>query len=166
MSWIRKLSRQSLFFSGGFAALHLFSQHVYTIRGAGGPSMLPTIHVRDDFLIISRRHVRGRDIRVGDVVSYWHPVEAHVSVVKRVIGMPGDFVLRDTPGSDSDMMIQIPEGHIWVVGDSLSASLDSRIHGPIPLALVRGKVLYRLRLTEPHFSRIENNLRPVKDEDA
>ncbi len=69
--------------------------------------MLPTINVRDDFLVISRRHARGRGIRVGDVVSYWHPVEADVSVVKRVIGMPGDFVLRDTPGSDSDMMIQV-----------------------------------------------------------
>ncbi len=51
------------------------------------------------------------------------------------------------------------------MGDSLSASLDSRLHGPIPLALIRGKILYKLRLTEPYFSRIENNLQLVTDED-
>ena len=37
--------------------------------------------------------------------------------------------------------MQVPEGHCWVNGDNLDASRDSRIFGPLPLALVRGKVL-------------------------
>jgi len=64
-------------------------------------------------------------------------------VIKRVIGMEGDFVLRDTPGT-GDTMIQIPKGHCWVVGDNLPYSRDSRHFGPMPMALIRGKVLARV----------------------
>ena len=35
--------------------------------------------------------------------------------------------------------MQVPEGHCWVLGDNLTESRDSRVYGPIPLALVRGK---------------------------
>lgn len=40
--------------------------------------------------------------------------------------------------------IQIPEGHCWVEGDNLPDSRDSREYGPVPLALVRGKVLAKV----------------------
>ncbi|KAK3680228.1 hypothetical protein LTR78_000606 [Recurvomyces mirabilis] len=54
--------------------------------------------------------------------------------------MSGDFVLRGTPDVDGTMM-QVPTGHCWVVGDNLTYSRDSRIWGPLPLALVTGKVI-------------------------
>lgn len=76
---------------------------------------------------------------------------------KRIIGMPGDFVSVVTPGrQDSDLeavdtdkkwasvreqVIQVPEGHCWVAGDNLEWSRDSRLYGPLPLGLVRAKVL-------------------------
>lgn len=41
-------------------------------------------------------------------------------------------------------VIQIPEGHCWVEGDNLPDSRDSREYGPVPLALVRGKVLAKV----------------------
>lgn len=74
-----------------------------------------------------------------------------------MIGMPGDFVSVITPGrGDSDLhsnpedgdwanvreeVIQVPPGHCWVAGDNLEWSRDSRHFGPLPLALVRAKVL-------------------------
>lgn len=76
---------------------------------------------------------------------------------KRVIGMPGDYVSVITPGrSDEDLgkdaeegdwanvkeqMIKVPEGHCWVAGDNLDWSRDSRVFGPLPLGLIRGKVM-------------------------
>jgi inner membrane protease subunit 1 len=36
---------------------------------------------------------------------------------------------------------QVPQGHCWVCGDNLPASRDSRIYGPLPMALIRGKVV-------------------------
>jgi inner membrane protease subunit 1 len=67
--------------------------------------MLPTLSVTDDVVIISRLYRRGKDIKVGDVVSFDGVVEPG-RVIKRVLGMPGDYVLRDTPGQ-SDAMIQV-----------------------------------------------------------
>jgi inner membrane protease subunit 1 len=38
-------------------------------------------------------------------------------------------------------MIQIPEGHCYVVGDNMKFSRDSRMFGPLPLALIKAKVI-------------------------
>ena len=81
----------------------------------------------------------------------------HEHGCKRVIGMPGDFVSVITPGRrDTDIeaddvdgkwasvreeVIRVPEGHCWVQGDNLEWSRDSRLFGPLPLGLVKSKVL-------------------------
>lgn len=61
------------------------------------------------------------------------------------------------------MMIQVPEGHCWVLGDNLAESRDSRVYGPIPLALVRGKVVAKLL---PFGERmwVRNNLERVVED--
>ena len=69
--------------------------------------MLPTFNVRNDVVYVSKFYRRGKGVKVGDVVTLKHPMFPSVSAAKRVLGMPGDFVLRDTPGSGSDMMIQV-----------------------------------------------------------
>ncbi|KAJ9529668.1 hypothetical protein QJQ45_014404, partial [Haematococcus lacustris] len=38
---------------------------------------------------------------------------------------------------------QVPVGHVWIQGDNLLHSLDSRMYGPVPAALLRGRVLYQ-----------------------
>ena len=49
---------------------------------------------------------------MGDVVCAKHPSFPDIRVLKRVLGMPGDFVLRDTPGEgNSGMMIQVSEDY-------------------------------------------------------
>ena len=73
---------------------------------------------------------------------------------KRIIGMPGDLVCVVSPGKkDEDLdkeggdfatfkdeMFRVPEGHCWITGDNLDWSRDSRLTGPVPLALIEGKV--------------------------
>ena len=91
-----------------FAFCHLFAEYLLTVKATYGPSMLPTINVRDDWVFISKLNRRGRGIEVGDVVSLTHPMVPDMGVVKRVLGMPGDFVLRDTPGiAGEGRMIQV-----------------------------------------------------------
>lgn len=82
----------------------------------------------------------------------------HRLVGKRVIGMPGDWVVKDPSnvssvggapvegivdgkGRKEPMMVQVPEGHVWVVGDNMGWSRDSRFYGPMPMAFIRGKML-------------------------
>lgn len=108
-------------------------------------------------ILYSSLHRRGRKIQVGDVITYTHPMFPQQQACKRVIGMPGDFVSVVTPGRKEDdvyaqdvddkwarvkeEVIRVPEGHCWVQGDNLEWSRDSRLFGPLPLGLVKAKVL-------------------------
>ena len=40
--------------------------------------------------------------------------------------------------------VKIPKGHVWLQGDNRMASVDSRAYGPVPVALVKGRVLLRV----------------------
>lgn len=96
---------------------HVFTTYWYSVTIPWGASMLPTIYFTNEALIISKRYRRGRNIEVGDIVSFRNPVKPWEGAIKRVVGMPGDFVLRDSPESGSDMMIQVcglaPDGSEW-----------------------------------------------------
>lgn len=183
----------NLFFAASLILTsHLVFTYFYTVSLTWGPSMLPTISADGTTaVLISKRFRRGRDVRVGDLVSFAHPVSPGMRAIKRVVGLEGDLVVRDTPldalpsaargtgivrcaggveavdadadadaeaeakadagvqGGNEDhcrgraqMMIQVPRGHVYVVGDNLHHSRDSRMFGPLPLALIKGKVTY------------------------
>ncbi|KAG6014509.1 hypothetical protein E4U54_005162 [Claviceps lovelessii] len=124
---------------------HLTITHLFQISPAQGPSMLPTFTVDGDWIAADMRYRLGRRIAVGDLVLYKIPIFPDRSGVKRVVAMPGDYVSLGTPGErGEDQMIQVPEGHCWIVGDNLPASRDSRSFGPLPLALVQGKVVAKI----------------------
>ena len=41
--------------------------------------------------------------------------------------------------------VRVPSGCVWVEGDNKAVSIDSRIYGPLPVNLISGKVLVRVR---------------------
>jgi hypothetical protein len=89
------------------AAAHLFVEFGYDAPRAWGVSMLPTLDQDRAWLLLSHWHRRGRHIEVGDLVSYKIPIfEGHLGI-KRVIGMPGDYVLTGMPDDTSNEMIQV-----------------------------------------------------------
>ncbi len=45
---------------------------------------------------------------------------------------------------DGSEHIRIPRGHVWLAGDNMSNSTDSRTYGPVALGLLKGKVLARV----------------------
>lgn len=123
--------------------------------------MLPTFEVIGDYFVIARQYRRGRGVEVGDIITFDSVVHPAEKVIKRVLGLPGDYVMLDTPGVGSERMVQVcclvtcmgrrrvndgqvPEGHCWVVGDNLPYSRDSRLFGPLPMALIRGKVIAKI----------------------
>jgi type IV secretory pathway protease TraF len=42
--------------------------------------------------------------------------------------------------------VQVPPGQVWLEGDNPFNSTDSRTYGPVPLALVRGVVRFKVRM--------------------
>lgn len=86
---------------------HVFVDYFYALHGTWGISMAPTLAPSGDSVLISKYYRHGRGLKVGDVVSFKHPLREDMRASKRVIGMPGDFVLRDTPDKGMGMMIQV-----------------------------------------------------------
>lgn len=84
------------------AAVHLILEWVVSFNITSGPSMLPTIALERDWVCISKLHARGRGVEVGDLISFKSPIEPGANSLKRVLGMPGDFVERDTPSTNGE----------------------------------------------------------------
>jgi hypothetical protein len=45
-------------------------------------------------------------------------------------------------------------GHVWLEGDNLQNSTDSRYYGPIPYGLVRGRIFFKVQYSASHVSFI------------
>ncbi|KAF2213892.1 hypothetical protein CERZMDRAFT_38646 [Cercospora zeae-maydis SCOH1-5] len=145
---------------------HVFVTYFYSVDLCSGPSMLPTINFEGNWVCISKYYRRGRGIRIGDLVSFKIPVK-DAYAIKRVVGLPGDFVLMNTPGK-SDAMIQVPEGHCWVAGDNVAFSNDSRHYGPLPMALIHGKAILKFdfdRYIPSGFTKLDRGLKTASIEE-
>lgn len=67
------------------------------------------------------------------------------------------------------MAAQIPRGHVWLEGDNPENSMDSRNYGPVPAALVQGRVVGRVWPPWRSFSLATTRPRrapPAKPSDA
>lgn len=122
-------------------------------------SMLPTLQPGDG-VVVDKRPFVPRD---GDLVVYPYPREPSKLFLKRVLALPGevvefraDGVYRDgqrvmatrgrfeVPGdvpllADEGHPYRVPDGEAFLIGDNLASSHDSRFHGPIPIAKLRGR---------------------------
>lgn len=136
-------------------ATHLVNEYVYEFTETKGESMLTTLQANKDFVHASKRHRLGRDLDIGDLVVATKPSDPDHRICKRITGMPGDVILVDPSSSSSvtnlpaaclrndgfNKYVTVPEGHVWVTGDNLSHSLDSRSYSWLPMGLIKGKVV-------------------------
>lgn len=166
--------RVFLWTAKGAALLHVAFAHGYSAAPGWGPSMLPTFLVDGQWFAVDRGARRGRGVAVGDCVLYAIPVVGAAERrargdegVKRVMGLPGDYVLLNSPDSGSEKMMQVPPGHCYITGDNLPWSRDSRDFGPLPMALIKGKVTHTIFMNgwwpPGWFTKVKNGLEPVTD---
>lgn len=155
------------FFVIAFAVILLAFTFLVRQTVVTGGSMRPTLE-NEDRLIISNLFYTPKAgdivvIQIDDDIAAKRPtvLEKDSSIIKRVIATEGqtvsiqngsvyvDGALLDADFSylsDNDSMaeITVSEGHIFVLGDNRSVSLDSRVLGEIDKRTVIGKVLFRL----------------------
>uniref|UniRef100_A0A061RXL1 Mitochondrial inner membrane protease subunit 1 n=1 Tax=Tetraselmis sp. GSL018 TaxID=582737 RepID=A0A061RXL1_9CHLO len=105
-----------------------------------GPSMEPTFE-KDGSLIV-RENLTSRfcENKQGDVVVACNPLDVRHQICKRVIGLPGDSIFSPR----KEQLTVVPPGHVWLQGDNLNNSRDSREYGPVPEALILGRVVYQV----------------------
>lgn len=129
------------------AAAVLALRHHYTIIIVRGGSMMPTL--REGEKVLTRR-VRGERVRRGDIVILRVPgtgtdgMPNRYTAVKRVAAIAGDPLPPFLPPLATTSGEQLPAGHLVVLGDNTTASVDSRTWGLVPTANVLAKVIRRL----------------------
>lgn len=107
LSPLRPIFRDAIVVVKFFFVAHFLITHVGRFALTDGPSMLPTINVRGVWVYIDNTFRRGRGVKVGDVVDFRHPMEQGAGGIKRVMGMPGDFVVKDGGEGRDKKMIQV-----------------------------------------------------------
>jgi signal peptidase I len=131
---------------GGFLlfilAVSVFFYFNFTTIEVQGNSMEPTLD-EGQRLLVSKAYWLVGDIKDNDIVVIKNPVEDEV-IIKRVYKSAGEAVdLAMVP--DSWDVTQgnyiVPEGTIYVIGDNVEVSQDSRHYGPFELKDVLGKVV-------------------------
>ena len=127
-------------------------------------SMEPTIEPGDLLIVDTWAYTRTLPER-GDIVIFTAPGPGVREYVKRVVGLPEEplrvvghrvrvngkalaepYVRIDPVPPD---LLELPDvgplevapGHLYVLGDHRTHSVDSRNFGPVPFPLVRGRVL-------------------------
>jgi len=122
--------------------------------------MLPLL-ANEDYVIVDKIAYRVGDIHHGDVVVLQSPRNHNISLIKRVIALPGENVRIDygtvyVNGSRLDepylleryndiqtrSAIVVPPDEYFVMGDHRSRSTDSRNFGPVGRDLIRGKAVF------------------------
>jgi signal peptidase I len=117
--------------------------YIIDMTNCNGPSMLPTLRDHGDLLLVWRW--RWQTLQPGDVVIAKSPTDPKQKICKRIIAKAGDKVwTKTTDGWSDHRLVTVPVGHVWVQGDNLRNSADSRQYGPIPEALIMGRVFLRI----------------------
>jgi signal peptidase I len=122
-----------------------------------------------DYVLVNKLHYRFSEPRQGEVIVFKYPLNPSKDMVKRIMAtegqtveiknkivyvdgkmvpeplsakhidsriLPADYSTRDNYGP-----VQVPAGHLFVIGDNLDNSQDSREWGFLDMSLIKGKVL-------------------------
>lgn len=137
----------------------LISTFFISVLQIRGSSMEPTF--KDGDLVVANH---STDFQRGDVMAFYYNNKV---LLKRVIGLPGDWVdIRDDgtvlvnnkklqedyvqgislAGEDMDFPYQVPENRFFVLGDHRNVSVDSRsgVLGTVSDEQVLGKALFTI----------------------
>lgn len=128
-------------------------------------SMVSTLNIGDRVLV-NKLSYRLHEVNRGDIIVFERPEgEADSEIqdlIKRVIGLPGDTVEGqngqvlingeplDEPYLDEGVTtgdfdpVEVPEGHLFMMGDNRGDSRDSRFFGPIAEETIVGRAFFRV----------------------
>jgi len=135
--------------------LYCVNTYLFEVTMCVGPSMLPTFSVAGDIVLVEHLSALGLRIKRDDVVIAVSPTNPRQTVCKRVKGLAGDeiTVAKKYP-HEAGKVVTVPPGRVWLEGDNPANSTDSRSYGPVPYAMLKGRVFFKLwPLTEAGFVR-------------
>lgn len=151
--WLRDLILSLLL---AFIVIVFFYQPVQV----EGTSMMPEIY-NHERIFINKFVYRFEPIHRFDIIVFHYPLDPAKSYIKRVVGLPGEWVsIQDgivyIDGKrvnesfipvgyldhDNYARTYIPAGNYFVLGDHRDDSNDSREWGPVPRKDIYGKAVF------------------------
>lgn len=136
-----------------FAAINAVSARIRV----DGASMEPTLQ-SGEFVIVNKLAYWFGEPTVGDVIVFHFPRDPDQEYIKRIIGLPGDrveikdgevFVNGEMLTEDYiaaspvyDVVSDVPEDSLFVLGDNRNNSSDSHNWGAVPLDYIIGKATF------------------------
>jgi signal peptidase I len=124
-------------------------------------SMVPTLLVGDR-VFVNKFIYRLTEPERGDVVVFESVNGGEEDLIKRIVALAGDevevrngtllvngeareepYLNRNLPFNDSYGPSEVPEGHVFVMGDNRANSADSRVFGPLPIENIEGEAFVR-----------------------
>ena len=119
-----------------------------------GTAMMPTLKNGDRIFV--DRNVNN--LKRGDIIVFRFPKNHEQSFVKRIVGLPNESIeirqgqifingkILEEPYASEEYnqvkntrnVVQIPDGHYFVMGDNRDNSYDSRGWGTLPKELIYG----------------------------
>lgn len=136
-----------------------------------GNSMQPVLNPiidgksESDYIVLNKWKMRTYRVSRGDIVSLYSPKDPETKLVKRIIGIEGDWI--KTLGYRRKF-VKVPKGQCWVEGDHHSNSMDSNTFGPVPLGLIHAKatrIVWPKHRWQNLKSIIKSDRKPVKLDD-
>ena len=125
-----------------------------------GTSMSPRLSDHER-IFINKFLYRFEPIQRGDIVVFWYPRDPSKSYIKRVVGLPGEWVavvngqvtIDGIPlnepylppeGFDRESCLPtyVESGHYYVMGDHRVSSNDSRTWGTVEQKYIYGKAVF------------------------
>ncbi len=125
-----------------------------------GTSMLPRLS-NHERIFINKFLYRFEPIQRGDIVVFWYPLDPSKSYIKRVVGLPGEWVgvvdgqvmIDGKPLSEPYLPAEgldrqscpptyVESGHYYVMGDHRASSNDSRTWGTVEQKYIYGKAVF------------------------
>ncbi|KAK7256960.1 hypothetical protein RIF29_30591 [Crotalaria pallida] len=145
-SFIKEGWEKAFFVAKFFCVLHVTGTYLVNPVQTYGPSMLPAIDLTPSVFLSERISARSGKVTRGDIVVLRSPQNPRKFISKRLVGMEGDTITYlSSPGnSDKHETLVVPKGHIWVQGDNIYNSTDSRNFGPVPYGLVQSRIFWRV----------------------
>lgn len=146
-----------------FAALTAVLIVVFVVQPVKveGTSMQPRLSDQER-IFVNKFVYHFSEVARGDVVVFWYPKDETKSLIKRIIGLPGEtveihsgVVLVDgealvEPYLESSYVdfssfgpVLVPGGSYFVLGDHRDSSNDSRNWGAVPAEKIFGKAILR-----------------------
>ena len=137
---------------GASLGTYFITSRIVTTAVVAGQSMTPTFNknsIKSRVLVDLITPVTK--VKQNDIILAHDPEESDEYIVKRVTALAGQFVEVDEDCGGAytrkyayQGKLTVPTGYCWVEGDNKSKSHDSREFGPLPLGLIKGRVLFTL----------------------